>query len=239
LTTLTAHTDLGTALTAYVAPEQRAGLKTTSWRAYRSALKTVAEHLPTGTALGWLDSAEVEAGLDAMREVYSPSRVAQTRAAWRAFARWINDQHGIVVPLPPKRKRGRRSRDQGPDTELLPLPVAEAAGRIIREMGRGMTRAKLLGLQWSDLRPDTDGTLLIPHQGNSWLALPESLTPAMNVLWDHAKGDQTLPLGALLPLEPGGVQSCSLLKLRRSLRAVEDATRSQTQVAAVASVLGS
>ena len=60
----------------------------------------------------------------------------------------------------------------------------------------------------------------------------------MNVLWDHAKGDQTLPLGALLPLEPGGVQSCSLLKLRRSLRAVEDATRSQTQVAAVASVLG-
>lgn len=234
---ITSHTDLGSALNLYTEPEKRAGLKDTSWRAYRSALKTVSSHLPLKTALGWLDSAEVEAGIEAMTEVYSPSRVAQTRAAWRCFARWI-EGYGLILPLPAKRKRGRRPGTSAADSDLLPLPVAEAAGLIIREMGRGMTRAKLLGLQWRDLRPDGDGALLIPHESaNSWIALPTTLTPSLNVLWDHARGGHKLPLGALLPLEPGGLQACSLLKLRRSLRAVSDAEAAKTQVGAVAAVM--
>ena len=234
---ITSHTDLGSALNLYLGPETRAGLKDASWRAYRSALKTVSSHLPLKTALGWLDATEVEAGIEAMTEVYSPSRVAQTRAAWRCFARWI-EGYGLILPLPAKRKRGRRPSASGADSDLLPLPVAEAAGAIIREMGRSMTRAKLLTLQWRDLRPDGDGALLIPHHSeNSWVALPPSLTAALNVLWDHARGDHKLPLGAILPLEPGGLQACSLLKLRRSLRAVADAAVTKTQVGALAAVM--
>ena len=167
-------------------------------RIYSSALRTMlGDYLDHDVSL--LHEDVVRERWRRMARAYSLGRQHQIRAAYRMFRAWSQETMGIVLPL----VAAVPSQDIH-SIEELPQDVIEAID--VLSQFEGLDVRELFTMMWPEIRfceappPRVRLPSRMGHEfgyGEAWDALA--------CLFVHARGDNALPGGALIPFHRGGI----------------------------------